>query len=559
MTSGRYGLAWREVGRLFGGESASGLGAGPLLERFAADRDSAAFEALVSRHGPMVFATCRRMLSDPHDADDAFQATFLVLARKAGSIRDPDRLGPWLHGVARRVAARSRALAGRRRSVERPVGDEPAGESPDPLEGAEVRAVLDEELARLPEKYRAPLVLCYLDGLTHDEAAEALRWPVGTVRSRLAGGRDRLRARLSRRGLSPSAAAPLVLAHASIPQALLTATVRAATSAGLVPARILALTKGALIAMTWSKLKGVAALGLMAGMTVGGAGVAAQYGGSGVAAPKAEPPARPDELSGLQGRWSLVGREPDLGNTFGRDAVWTIEGKSLVATEKGEPWFIGELVLGDEGSVKTFDIVVPAPKDEPRPIFRCLYRLEGDGLVVCSGDVDGPRPTAFRPSNSGTFPAVYRFQRQPAVAKADEKSTKVLDPFEVETMRLRAEEAKLTKQIHDIETVHKNELSSLRKAAANNSDEQFELSQRWKQHKAEAATTAVDDRIKRLAAELETSRVETSDLRQKLDALGNAVARPIPEKAATKAAASSKPADNSRPKPTNPMIMSLGG
>ena len=203
MTSGRYGLAWREIGRLFGGESASGLGAGPLLERFAADRDSAAFEALVGRHGPMVLATCRRMLPDPHDADDAFQATFLVLARKAGSIRDPDRLGPWLHGVARRVAARSRALAGRRRSVERPGGDEPMDTSPDALEGAEVREVLDEELARLPEKYRAPLVLCYLDGLTHDEAAEALRWPVGTVRSRLAGGRDRLRDRLTRRGLAP--------------------------------------------------------------------------------------------------------------------------------------------------------------------------------------------------------------------------------------------------------------------------------------------------------------------------------------------------------------------
>ncbi len=196
------------------------MGAGQLLERFAADRDEAAFEALVSRHGPMVLGTCRRMLADPHDVEDAFQATFLVLARKAGSIRDADRLGPWLHGVARRVAARSRALSSPPEvASSEPAVEEPAVESPDLLEALELREVLDEELARLPEKYRAPLVLCYLEGLTHDEAAEHLRWPVGTVRSRLAGGRDRLRARLTRRGLAPSAAVPAVLpSAASIPK-----------------------------------------------------------------------------------------------------------------------------------------------------------------------------------------------------------------------------------------------------------------------------------------------------------------------------------------------------
>ena len=161
MTSGRYSLVLREVGRLLGGGSVAAMGEGQLLERFAADRDAAAFEALVGRHGPMVLGTCRRMLSDPHDVDDAFQATFLVLARRAGSIRDADRLGPWLHGVARRVATRSRALSARRRSRERPGAEERAVEHPDTVEASEGRAALDEgtegEVRRLAGAGREPL------------------------------------------------------------------------------------------------------------------------------------------------------------------------------------------------------------------------------------------------------------------------------------------------------------------------------------------------------------------------------------------------------------------
>jgi RNA polymerase sigma factor (sigma-70 family) len=321
MTSGRYGLVLREVGRLLGGGTAASLGASQLLERFAADRDPAAFEALVGRHGPMVLGTCRRMLSDPLDVEDAFQATFLVLARKAGSIQDADRLGPWLHGVARRVAARSRALSSRRKSLERQDIEEPAAESPDLLERLEIREALDEELARLPEKYRAPLVLCYLEGLTHDEAAEALRWPVGTVRSRLAGGRDRLRARLTRRGLAPSAAVPALLPSGALSPTLISTTVRVATTAGSPSAHVLNLAKGALIAMAWNQWKAVAVVGLMAGLTVGAAGVVAQQGEAG----KAEAPAaktskdqpsiegEADEDRGIADRlYRLERREEDL-------------------------------------------------------------------------------------------------------------------------------------------------------------------------------------------------------------------------------------------------------
>ena len=304
MASGGYGPVLRQVDRLLGVHgTASGLGEGALLRRFADGRDEAAFEALVTRHGPMVLGTCRRILADPHDVDDAFQATFLVLARKAGSIRDGDRLGPWLHGVARRVATRSRTLSARRAARERPGAEERASAGADPSELVELRAALDEELARLPEKYRAPLVLCYLEGLTHDEAAVQLSWPVGTVRSRLARGRDRLRSRLTRRGLSPSAAVPAILPAPAIPEVLISSTVRIATAAGSAPAHVASLAKGALIAMMWHKLRGIAAVGLLAGLAVGGVGVAAQRGGdAGAVAPPpsresaGKPPARAGDL-----------------------------------------------------------------------------------------------------------------------------------------------------------------------------------------------------------------------------------------------------------------------
>ncbi len=293
MASGGYGPVLRQVGRLLGGGGAVGsLEGGRLLERFAADRDGPAFEALVARHGPMVLGTCRRILADPHDVEDAFQATFLVLARRAGSIHDGDRLGPWLHGVARRVAVRSRALGARRRARERPGAEDRAisGPDPDPSEGLELRSAIDEELARLPEKYRAPMVLCYLEGMTHDEAALRLRWPVGTVRSRLAGARDRLRSRLTRRGLAPSAAVPAALSAPALPEALLSATVRLATAPGTVPAHVAGLAKGALVAMIWHKLKAIAAVGLLAGLAVGGVGALAQQGGGGK---PVDPPDRP--------------------------------------------------------------------------------------------------------------------------------------------------------------------------------------------------------------------------------------------------------------------------
>jgi RNA polymerase sigma factor (sigma-70 family) len=249
---------------------------GQLLERFAADRDEASFTALVTLHGPMVLGVCRRALPDRDDVDDAFQATFLVLARKAGSIRQPDLLGPWLHGVARRVATRMRSRAARRRAVERPGAELMAMTRDD--DRHELGAALDEEIARLPDRYRRPLVLCYLEGRTREEAARDLRWTTGTVRGRLAKAREILRSRLARRGLAPSgeclvglspfAAAPVVpppLASATVGAAILFAAGRAA-SVGPGSATASAIAQGVLRAMIVTPMRITATALLASGL-----------------------------------------------------------------------------------------------------------------------------------------------------------------------------------------------------------------------------------------------------------------------------------------------------
>jgi RNA polymerase sigma factor (sigma-70 family) len=177
-----------------------------LLERFTGHREEAAFAALVRRHGPLVLGVCRSVLRHEQDAEDAFQATFLVFARQAASIQRREALGSWLYKVAYHVALKARAQAARRRSREREAF---AGPPADPLLDMtlrEVRAVLYEELRHLPERYRAPLILCYLEGKTQEEAARLLGWTKNRVRGRLERGRERLRGRLTRRGLAPSAA-----------------------------------------------------------------------------------------------------------------------------------------------------------------------------------------------------------------------------------------------------------------------------------------------------------------------------------------------------------------
>jgi len=208
-----------------------------LLRRFVTLREEVAFETLVQRHGPMVLGVCRRILKDWHAAEDAFQATFLVLAQKAGSLSKPELLGNWLYGVAYRTAIKARARAARQGAHERQAATMPRAESVPEAAWQQLKEVLDEELQQLPTKYRAPLVLCYLEGKTHEDAARQLGWPVGSMSWYLARGRDMLRQRLNRRGNALSAG-PFALmlsdnvAPLPVPAPLVASTVKAALSLG---------------------------------------------------------------------------------------------------------------------------------------------------------------------------------------------------------------------------------------------------------------------------------------------------------------------------------------
>jgi RNA polymerase sigma factor (sigma-70 family) len=177
-----------------------------LLARYIEHREDGAFAALVQRHGPMVFAACRRALAPP-DAEDAFQATFIVLARRAASVSPREHLAAWLYGVARRTALKARERAQRRFARERTVAELPEPSAPDAPPSNELLTVIDEELERLPSKYRVPVVLCDLEGLTREEAARRLGWVVGTLSWRLAAARKLLAERLSRRGVGLSVGA----------------------------------------------------------------------------------------------------------------------------------------------------------------------------------------------------------------------------------------------------------------------------------------------------------------------------------------------------------------
>jgi RNA polymerase sigma factor (sigma-70 family) len=221
--------AVREIQALFRDGTAAGLSDRQLLQRFASRGDQSAFAALVGKHGPMVLGVCRRIVRDRHEAEDAFQAAFLVLARRAGSIQVDDSLGRWLYTVARRIALRAEAGAPRRGGAEIDLDRLAAPDDPSRDDRWELRAAIDAELGRLPRPYRDVLGLCYLEGLTHEEAAQRLRWPLGTVKGRLARARGLLRGRLARRGLGVATGAlATLLRPVSAPAALIEETVSAA-------------------------------------------------------------------------------------------------------------------------------------------------------------------------------------------------------------------------------------------------------------------------------------------------------------------------------------------
>lgn len=277
----------------------SGLTDGQLLDRFIAGKDAAAFEALVLRHGPMVFGVCRRILRHRQDAEDAFQATFLVLVRRAAAVMPREMVGNWLYGVAQQTALKARSLAVKRQGREKVGASMPEPESCSEATSAdawkELRPLLDRELGRLPDKYRAPIVLCDLEGKIRKDAAQQLGWPEGTLSSRLARGRTLLARRLGRQGFARSGMAigggtfveavfVDAVAHgaglAPVPTPLVVTTLKTASlmaagkaAAGLISGNVAVLLEGALKTMLPSKFLLATAVLLVAGIL--GAGVAA--------------------------------------------------------------------------------------------------------------------------------------------------------------------------------------------------------------------------------------------------------------------------------------------
>lgn len=313
---------------------------GQLLECFVTCGDEAAFETLVRRHGPMVLGVCSRVLHHVQDAEDAFQATFLVLVRKAASIGQPELLGNWLYGVAFRTALDARTAALRRQTRERQVQPMPEPQTTDNADvGRDLRVYLDQELNRLPDKFRMPIVLCDLEGRPYREVAQQLGIAAGTLSGRLKTARMMLAKRLSRHGLILSGSGLLAVlspttASAAVSLPLVTSTVQAAT-AGAVSAPVAALAKGVLKAMLLRKFLIAAAVVLT--LAVGGVAVVGYA----------------NRETGRLGATKVL----DLGfGERGRQVVWSPDGKTLAVVTKVEKAILGIRFDNRGSAIRLWDV-----------------------------------------------------------------------------------------------------------------------------------------------------------------------------------------------------------
>jgi RNA polymerase sigma factor (sigma-70 family) len=420
MVSGQLHTVLRQLRQLTSRQEAGGLTDAQLLERFAARRDQAAFEVLVWRHGPMVLGVCRRVLRHAHDAEDAFQATFLTLVRKGGSISKRAALPGWLYKVAHRIALRARAGAARRARREQSAFEFPAADPAGPAD-SDLRPVLDEEVRRLPEKYRLPVVLCYLAGKTTAEAARQLGCPKGTVLSRLAWARQRLKSRLTRRGLTLTGGAAAVLSEGggltAVERPLVEATVKAglrlaageAVPAGMGSGQAVILMEGVLRAMFMDKMK--TALAVVLALAVIGAGVGLwtyrpatadspdrKKGEPGLSAAGAESKAARDrEAQRPVGQWERVAGPYRMTLRVEADRLFG----TFVATDKGgkEEYVVeadysvtkdcvlfGVVTGLDAGDAEATAEVHAAYVDQP---FSVRFRVDGNVLTIkdvkCAG------------------------------------------------------------------------------------------------------------------------------------------------------------------------------
>ncbi len=415
----------RQLGSLFDGGAVTGLSDRQLIDRFVDRRDpasEAAFAALVARHGPMVLGVCRQLLGDRHHAEDAFQAVFLVLARRAGSIRHPDRLSAWLYEVALRTARRGQARLGRQRRTEAEAGDalngpgagsiEPTAPPADqPAIDREQAEALHDEIDRLPGAFRTPVVLCYFEGLTLDEAARRLRCPAGTLRSRLARARDKLRRGLTRRGVVlPAAALAAVLdsrpAAASVSSPLCDLTTRAALNfvAGHTAAPSAAsLAQEVLRSMLLHKLKFLATTLMLLAAVATGAG----YLTLALAMkddPK-RPPAAPQPQIAAKlndtvpapapGRMFVVGRVLDPQGKPVPNASVMVYARSVAAgrgiSDRFYPTEIGRATSDDSGR---FRLDAPRTSSSRHTDFGAVALAPGHGTGWAVLDPDSDVPTA---------------------------------------------------------------------------------------------------------------------------------------------------------------------
>src|SRR5262245_8703624 len=412
----------------------SGASDGQLLEAFVARRDDAAFMALVRRHGAMVLSVARRVLGHVQDAEDTFQATFLVLAKRAASIQRRELLGNWLYGVAYRTALEARRLESRRRASEMQVSVMPEPAVCPPEAGRELPALVDQELARLPDKYRIPIVLCDLEGRSRKDVARRLGIPEGTLSSRLATARQRLARRLTQRGVTLSAGAVAVAltqsAAAAAPcAALVGSTVRAAVlvsagapCAGAVSTKALALLNGVVHAMFLTKLKNAALvvvaiclLGVGLSMRPQGPATSGAAERPAAAQEKKTPPAKAaDEL---QGAWKLTSVIAD-GEKVGADQI----PPQRIYFHDGNGYMFQDSRFRDEfryeidatKTPKTIDLT-----DRHRDTTKGIYMRQGEKLTLCfAKDPDADRPGKFEsPAESKTILMV--FQLDPKAPKLD--------------------------------------------------------------------------------------------------------------------------------------------
>jgi len=439
---------------------------GQLLEDYISRRDDAALAALIGRHGPMVWGVCRRILHNYHDAEDAFQATFLVLVRKAATIIKRVSVGNWLYGVAYKTALKARGTMAKRRAREAQVTVMPEFAIEDQERWRDLEPLLDEELSRMPDKYRAVIVLCDLQGKTRSEAARQLRCPDGTVAGRLARARTMLAKRLTRRGvvLSGGMLAAVVsakVASASVPTTVAYCTIK---SAGLliagpagvssISASVAALTEAVIRSMRMNKAMSLAAVALMVGALSSTAGLvytlqAAETSEPQLVKDKNEKPAetQPKETAqrdedAIQGTWRMVRSESD-GLTFDEGRP-EIEGNGLVIDKtsvtlttklihdpriKKEPEdvkAIGALALDTKANPKQLVITWEPNAWQPKEsrVLRGIYSLDGDTLRLCmyfeGADTKSPFPTEFS-AGAGSKRAVNTWQRVPPVDRRNER------------------------------------------------------------------------------------------------------------------------------------------